>query len=97
MPFESPDEPLGDLLQDVAIGKIRLPDFQPEWRWDTDRTASLITNVAQGYPVGIVMTLEVGGEGVSGVPGRAVMKMPVPREGDLLWHASSPRRWDGVQ
>ena len=68
MPFESPDVPLGDLLQQVASGKIQLPDFQREWKWDTDRIASLIASVAQGHPVGVVMTLEVGGEGVNFAP-----------------------------
>ena len=68
MPFESPDVPLGDLLKQVAQGKIQLPDFQREWKWDTDRIASLIASVAQGHPVGVVMTLEVGGEGVHFAP-----------------------------
>jgi len=68
MPFESPDVPLGDLLKLVATGKVQLPDFQREWKWDTDRIASLIASVAQGHPVGVVMTLEVGGEGVHFAP-----------------------------
>jgi hypothetical protein len=68
VPFESPDVPLGDLLKQVATGKVQLPDFQREWKWDTDRIASLIASVAQGHPVGVVMTLEVGGEGVHFAP-----------------------------
>jgi len=68
VPFESPDVPLGDLLKQVATGKIQLPDFQREWKWDTDRIASLIASVAQGHPVGVVMTLEVGGDGVNFAP-----------------------------
>ncbi len=68
MPFESPDVPLGDLLRQVATGKVQLPDFQREWKWDSDRIASLIASVAQGHPVGVVMTLEVGGNGVHFAP-----------------------------
>ena len=68
MPFESPDVPLGELLKQVAVGKIQLPDFQREWKWDTDRIASLIASVGQGHPVGVVMTLEVGGDGVQFAP-----------------------------
>ena len=68
MPFESPDVPLGELLKLVATGKVQLPDFQREWKWDSDRIASLIASVAQGHPVGVVMTLEVGGEGVHFAP-----------------------------
>ena len=38
MPFESPDWPLEELLEDIDAGKIQLPDFQREWKWDvTDR------------------------------------------------------------
>ena len=80
VPFESPDVPLGDLLKLVATGKLQLPDFQREWKWDTDRIASLIASVGQGHPVGVVMTLEVGGDGVhfapkplAGVTGAALM------------------------
>lgn len=68
MPFESPDVPLGDLLQQVAQGKVQLPDFQREWKWDSDRIASLIASVGQGHPVGVVMTLEVGGDSVNFAP-----------------------------
>ena len=68
MPFESPDVPLAELLKTVALGKVQLPDFQREWKWDTDRIASLLASVAQGHPVGVVMTLEVGGHSVNFAP-----------------------------
>lgn len=61
MPFDSPDENLGELLDDVRSGKTQLPDFQREWKWDSDRIASLLASVSLGYPVGVLMTLEVGG------------------------------------
>jgi ribosomal protein S19E (S16A) len=62
MPFDSPDVKLGELLDDVATGKTQLPDFQRDWKWDTDRIASLLASVSLGYPVGVLMMLEVGGE-----------------------------------
>ena len=53
MPFDSPDLNLGDeLLKDVGSGRIRLPDFQRDWKWDVDRIASLLASVSLGYPVG---------------------------------------------
>jgi len=61
VPFDSPDLNLGDLLRDVGSGKVRLPDFQRDWKWDTDRIASLLASVSLGYPVGVVMLLERGG------------------------------------
>jgi hypothetical protein len=41
-----------------------LPDFQREWKWDSDRIASLLASVSLDYPIGVMMLLEVGGEGV---------------------------------
>lgn len=84
VPFESPDVPLGDLLKQVAQGKVQLPDFQRAWKWDTDRIASLIASVAQGHPVGVVMTLEVGGDGVHFAPkplaGVTATDLPPPEQ-----------------
>lgn len=65
MPFDSPDLNLGDeLLRDVGSGKIRLPDFQRDWKWDVDRISSLLASVSLGFPVGVVMLLETGGPDV---------------------------------
>ena len=81
MPFDSPDLNLGDLLRDVGSGKIRLPDFQRDWKWDTDRIAGLLASVSLSYPVGVVMLLETGGPDVqfgtrlvSGTDGSAATK-----------------------
>ncbi|MCR3752684.1 DUF262 domain-containing protein [Lentzea californiensis] len=63
MPFESPDWRLDELLKDVGAGKIQLPDFQREFKWDDPRIASLLATVSRGYPIGVVMMLETGGDG----------------------------------
>lgn len=63
MPFESPDWPLGDLLRDIKAGKVQLPDFQREWKWEDPRIVSLLATISRGYPIGVLMTLETGGEG----------------------------------
>ena len=65
MPFDSPDYNLGTLLSDVGDKKIQLPDFQREWKWDDDRIASLLATVSLGYPIGVVMMLETGGQDMS--------------------------------
>jgi hypothetical protein len=65
VPFESPDWPLGELLEDIHHGKIQLPDFQREWKWDVDRIRSLLASIGQGHPVGVVMMLQSGGDAVS--------------------------------
>jgi hypothetical protein len=68
VPFDSPDINLGDLLKDVAAGKIQLPDFQREWKWNTDQIRSLLASISLGYPVGVIMTLEVGGDSIRFLP-----------------------------
>ncbi len=68
MPFDSPDVNLGELLKDVGSGKVQLPDFQRKWKWDSDRIKSLLASISMGYPVGVVMMLEVGGTGVRFAP-----------------------------
>ncbi|HEX8086137.1 MAG TPA: DUF262 domain-containing protein [Solirubrobacteraceae bacterium] len=64
MPFDSPDVNLGALLEDVHCGKIQLPDFQREWKWDDDRIASLLASISVDHPVGVLMMLELGGSDV---------------------------------
>ena len=68
MPFDSPDLNLGTLLGDIELGKVQLPDFQREWKWDDPRIVSLLPTITLGYPVGVVMMLEVGGADVNFAP-----------------------------
>ena len=64
MPFDSPDLNLGTMLTDVDTGKVQLPDFQREWKWDDPRIVSLLATITLGYPVGVIMMLETGGDDV---------------------------------
>jgi uncharacterized protein with ParB-like and HNH nuclease domain len=64
MPFDSPDYDLEELLKDVGSGEIQLPDFQRPWKWDDDRIRSLIESISYEHPIGVVMMLEIGGDGV---------------------------------
>ncbi|MEU6554622.1 DUF262 domain-containing protein [Streptomyces sp. NPDC046915] len=50
------------MLDDVAAGRIQLPDFQRQWKWDDDRIRALLATVTLDYPLGVAMTLETGGE-----------------------------------
>src|SRR5436305_8828198 len=52
---------LQEVLDGVAGGKIQLPDFQREWKWDDDRIRALLATVTLDYPLGVVMTLATGG------------------------------------
>ena len=69
--FESTKRPLLELLTDISKGKIQLPDFQRGWIWDDSHIRSLLASVSVSYPIGAVMLLQTGGEGVRFKP-RAV-------------------------
>ncbi|MGC4076847.1 MAG: DUF262 domain-containing protein [Rubrivivax sp.] len=60
--FDSTKRSLEDVLKDVSIGKIQLPDFQRGWVWDDGHVRSLLVSIARSFPVGAVMLLETGGE-----------------------------------
>lgn len=61
----STDKPaLSDILAEIQKGEIQLPDFQRGWVWDDVHIRSLVASVSLSYPVGAVMFMEVGGEGV---------------------------------
>jgi hypothetical protein len=54
---------LREVLDDIAAGKVQLPDFQRDWVWDDDHVASLLASVSLSYPIGAVMLLETGRDG----------------------------------
>ena len=69
---------LKDLLVKCDSGELQLPDFQRSWVWDEDRIKSLIASISRGFPVGAIMTLQVGG-GVEFKP-RMIEGAPESRE-----------------
>jgi hypothetical protein len=59
------DEPfLQAMLGSIGDGAIQLPDFQRGWVWDDAHIRALVASVSQSYPIGAVMLLETGGDGV---------------------------------
>lgn len=84
MPFETPQLQLRNLLDQVADGRIQLPDFQRPWKWDDERIVSLLTTVSMGYPVGVMMGLETGGPNTRFKPRPLEGSGPVGAEPALL-------------
>lgn len=60
--FDTTKEDLKDILRKVDEGKLQLPDFQRDYVWGDDDVRSLIASIAKGFPVGALLTLEMGGE-----------------------------------
>lgn len=73
--FRTGEPSLADLLADIHSGDVQLPDFQRGWVWDDDHIRSLIASVSKSFPIGAVMLLETGGDGVRFKP-RAVQGAP---------------------
>lgn len=60
--FDSTKDNLNRLLEQVDDQKLQLPDFQRDWVWDEDGIHALLVSIVRGFPVGAILTLEVGGE-----------------------------------
>ena len=60
--FDATSDTLANLLNEVAVGRLQLPDFQRGWVWDDEHIAAVITSVARSFPIGAIMTLQIGGE-----------------------------------
>jgi hypothetical protein len=62
--FDSTKRSLYEILKDVQLGKIQLPDFQRGWVWDDNRIKGIIASIAKSFPIGAIMLLETGNENV---------------------------------
>ncbi len=89
--FTSDKESLQDILKDVAVGKVQLPEFQRGWVWDDAHIRSLLASVSLSYPIGAVMMLENGNP--------EVRFKPRPIQGVELAEEKEPERYilDGQQ
>lgn len=56
--FDITKYPLLDILRDVSLGKIQLPDFQRDWIWNDQQMRKVLASVSLGYPIGSVMMLQ---------------------------------------
>ncbi len=62
--FYSNDVSIADILTNISLGAVQLPDFQRGWVWDDYRIRALIASLSNSYPVGAVMFLDYGGDNV---------------------------------
>lgn len=59
--FDATKDNLSKILERAALGEIQLPEFQRDYVWGDDDVRSLLASVAQGFPIGAILTLEAGG------------------------------------
>lgn len=62
--FDSTKGSLTDLLVEATQGSLQLPDFQRGWVWDDDHIRDLLASISMAFPIGTVMLLQTGGDGV---------------------------------
>ncbi len=62
--FSTYESPLHEILSNIGTGAIQLPDFQRGWVWDDDHIRSLLASVSLSYPIGALMLMETGGDGL---------------------------------
>ncbi len=62
--FRTGEPDLAKLLEQIHDGEVQLPDFQRGWVWDDHHIRSLLASISLSYPIGSVMLLETGGDGV---------------------------------
>ena len=58
--FDITKYPLFDVMKDIKIGRIQLPDFQRDWVWDDSHVRRLLASISLAYPIGAVMMLQQG-------------------------------------
>lgn len=57
-------ESLEALLKESGEGTAQLPEFQRGWVWPVENITSLLASISLSYPVGTLMMLKTGGDGV---------------------------------
>lgn len=62
--FQTPQHSISELLKMAQSGELQLPDFQRPYRWDDERIRSLLVTILRGHPMGVIMTLQTGGENI---------------------------------
>ena len=61
--FDTNPKSLKDLLTQIDMGELVLPDFQRDFVWDPSATEELIESIMRKYPAGSLLFLKHDGSG----------------------------------
>lgn len=94
---KSNDTNLKNLLEDIACGKIQLPEFQRSWTWDDNHIRGIIASVTLGYPMGAVMALEYGNPDII-IKYRTIEGVTPPSENNAqyFYYNDSKKNWESI-
>jgi len=53
--YKSIQRSVGDLLRDVEIGRIGLPDLQRQFVWKDNKVRDLLDSIFKGFPIGYII------------------------------------------
>ena len=56
--MKAQQEGFKDLVDDALSGKLRLPEFQRDWKWTRSQVLRLFDSIRKNYPIGGFLTLE---------------------------------------
>lgn len=56
--YETRSEPLEQVLAEIHVGRVQLPDFQRDWVWTEESVRELIDSVSRGYPIGSLLFVD---------------------------------------
>lgn len=69
---------LGDLLAEVAAGRLRIPRFQRPFVWRPEQMLSLFDSIERGYPIGSLLVWDT----TEDIPSLdSIAEIPVPEPG----------------
>jgi len=71
------------LINDIARGQIKIPQFQREFVWDFKKCASLMDSIVKGYPIGTLIFWKTK-ERLRAIRDIGGCILPEPDEGDFV-------------
>ncbi len=70
------------LVSDIEKGQIKIPQFQREFVWTMQKSASLIDSIVKGYPIGTFIFWRTK-ERLRSVKNIGKQLLPDPRQGEV--------------
>ncbi len=82
--------PISDLMRDLEGGRIRVPSFQRNYRWEQDDVLNLFDSIYRGYPIGSLLLWNH--EAPQGPIQFGSLKVDAPAMSDALWVVDGQQR-----
>ncbi len=81
--LQSTDSNFVKLFTDIESGEIKIPQFQRDFVWSLQSSATLLDSIVKGYPVGTFIFWATR-ERLRSVRNLGKFTLPTAREGDLV-------------